>query len=169
MAAGWLCSHHASPAALGAVEVLHAAVGVGGGLLAASAPLTCHSTHNHGLLGAESDAHAAWVLPLRQSETVLLDAVEAVLGLGHEGRVRDRVPDVARMLVVQNGRLLLTWHLDALQRALVTAREGHFVTVHDDVFVTLEEVLLEAPSVDHRWAQVHVLWVQTSINSVVVA
>ena len=76
--------------------------------------------------------------------------------------------NVTGPLVVQDGSLLLTWHLDSLDCALITAGEGHLVTVHDNIFVALQEVHLEAPSVDHRRAQVDVRWVQASIDCIVV-
>ena len=100
--------------------------------------------------------------------SILLYGVESIHRLSHQSRVRDGMTNVTGPLVVQDGSLLLTWHLDSLDCALITAGEGHLVTVHDNIFVALQEVHLEAPSVDHRRAQVDVRWVQASIDCIVV-
>ena len=76
--------------------------------------------------------------------------------------------NVTGPLVVQDGSLLLTWHLDSLDIGLITARERHLVTVHDHIFVALQEIHLEALGVNHGRAQIDVGWVQTSIDCVVV-
>ena len=52
---------------------------------------------------------------------------------------------------------------------MVTAREGHLVTVHNDVFVALEEVLLEAFGVNHGWAQVNIVCIKTASDAVSVS
>ena len=51
---------------------------------------------------------------------------------------------------------------------MVAAREGPPVAVHNDIFVTFEEFLLETLRINHWWAQVDVAWVETSANIVVV-
>ena len=101
--------------------------------------------------------------------SVLLDAIESIHGLSHQGGVRDDLLHVASPLVVQDGSLLFTWNLDTLESLLVTAREGHLVTVHDNIFVTLQEIHLEASGIDHGWAKVDIGWVQASIDCVVVS
>ena len=145
------------------------AVWVAGGRLAATAPLTSHATLNHWVLRAQTDAHVIRILSHRQRHSIFLDRVKSILGPSHHGRVRDSVAHVAGPLVVQDSGLLLTWHLNSLDGALVTARVGHLVAVHDNVFVALQELHLEAPSVDHGRALVNISGVQASIDCVVVA
>ena len=136
--------------------------------MATSAPLTSHASCNHWALRTQADAHATWVLSYGQIHSILLYGVESIHRLSHQRRVRDGMTNVTGPLVVQDGSLLLTWHLDSLDSALITAREGHLVTVHDNIFVALQEVHLEAPSVDHGRAQIDVGWVQASIDCIVV-
>ena len=100
--------------------------------------------------------------------SIFLYGVESIHRLSHQCGVRDGVKNVAGPLVVQDGSLLLTWHLDSLDSALITAREGNLVTVHDNIFVALQEIHLEAPSVDHGRAMIDVCWVQASIDCIVV-
>lgn len=85
-------SHHTSPVALGALEVLHSAMRVGGRLLALSAPLAGDTTSNHWFLNTE--VAEARLVEAGQVKPVLLDRVEPVLGLCHQGGVRDRVPNI---------------------------------------------------------------------------
>ena len=141
-------------------------MGVSCRLLASSAPLACNTSTDHRILYRKVETRARWVLPPRQGESILFDAVETVLRLSHQSRVGDGVPNIRRVLVVQDGSLLHTWHLDTLQVALVTARECHLVAIHDDVLVALEEVLLEASRVDHWWAKVDILGVQAAIDRI---
>ena len=64
--------------------------------------------------------------------------------------------------------MLITWNWHAFQVALVTAREGYLVAVHDNILVSLQEILLEPLSIDHGRAQVNAGWVKTASNGVVV-
>jgi len=100
--------------------------------------------------------------------SVLIDAVEPVHGLSHEGGVWHRETHIRSSLVVQDSGLLLSWHLDTLVSRLVTTREGHLVAVHNYIFVTLKEILLEALCVNHGWTQVDVTRVKTPADVIVV-
>lgn len=85
-------SHHTSPVALGALEVLHSAVRVGGWLLASSAPFAGDTASNHWVL--DTEVAETRLVEAGQVHAVLLNCVEPVLGLCHQGGIRDRVPNI---------------------------------------------------------------------------
>ena len=95
---------------------------------------------------------------------VPLDTPEPALRRRHQSRVWNRMLHERLSIVVEDDCLLALHDLQSFQSLLIrTALFDFLIMVHDSVFVPCEELLLESLRVDHRWAEIKILGVQSAL------